>query len=513
MLTNKGSEWKLQLSEHADETLLMPIPGLRMNNRIAVGLIDAISAACEVLRIEKPQRATPTPFLSPLLFPFQQDGVGRLLEITSRSGGALLADDVGLGKTRQALVYSKERNGRTLIICPAYVRRSWEEEIKKLFPQDDVCVVEPLNSKNKKLVFETLRHGSQFTISSYEMADTALRECFQRIYPTTLILDEAHYLCGRQSKRSKSIAEIAALVPYKLALTATPAWNRPRDFFSLLKVLFGPRFGYPSSFDFRYCAGTINEFGGMVNRGVSNAEELRLRLSYYMVRREKHEVLKELPPLTRQVTWVDGTKKATDEFLRLQGLNALDTPNVSKALEATHEGKLTTAVELAIQAKRFLLFTYRKDHARKLHQLIEAEGVPCVCITGDLPTDVRAALCADAAREGKGVVATIDSAGAGLNLQGVAHYGIMHAIDWLPNKMHQAEGRLHRIGQTNGVLWNYIAMRDSIDEVVVRTVVEKMDSMHAILGGNEQMRNDVSDSLVSSPEIEADLLRQMYEDL
>ena len=111
------------------------------------------------------------------------------------------------------------------------------------------------------------------------------------------------------------------------------------------------------------------------------------------------------------------------------------------------------------------------------------------------------------------MVATIDAAGAGLNMQGVAHYGIMHAIDWLPNKMHQAEGRLHRIGQTNGVVWNWIAMRDSADEMVVRTVVEKMDQMHSILGGERDMRNDVSDSLAQSPEVEADLLGQMYEDL
>jgi SNF2 family DNA or RNA helicase len=515
MLQQKGSEWTLRPPKLTAEDLIaiQSIPGLRINGSTIGGLIDAVAAACLRLKLPLPVKPTRPPLENPQLFPFQRDGVARLLEITGRSGGALLCDDVGLGKTRQALAFTEQKKGRTLIVCPAYVRSSWADEIRKLQPAAIIAVRDVLTTKAKKEAWERDRTRASYVITSYELADTASQEAFTFNLPTTLVMDEAHYLCGRQSKRSKRLRELSAMVPYKLALTATPAWNRPRDFYSLLKVLLGSRFGTPSDFDFSYCAGQINEFGGMVNKGVSNADELRLRLSFYMVRREKKEVLKELPALTRQVVWVDADKKASAEFLRLQGLSSLDKPNVSKALEATHEGKLSTAVELAVQARQFLLFTYRKSHAHVLHQRIEAEGVPCVVITGDINTDERARLCKYAAENQVGVVATIDSAGAGLNLQGITHYGIMHAIDWLPNKMHQAEGRIHRIGQTHGVNWVYLAMRDSADEMVVRSVVDKMDSLHAILGGTKEMRHDLSDAMNESPETEAALMAAMYADL
>ena len=261
-LSNKGSEWTLRIPLTCDTAPLDGIPGLRVREQTAVGLVDAIAAACAVLKLAAPHRNPVEPREDAFLFPFQSAGVARLLEITQRCGGALLADDVGLGKTRQALTYTKIRGGRTLIVCPAYVRRSWESEILKLQPNANVITRDTLPTKARRQHYETNSLGATYVITSYELAQHAIRECFSHSFPTTLVMDEAHYLCGRNSKRSRALAEIAALVPYKLALTATPAWNRPRDFYSLLRVLFGSRFGSPSAFDFRYCAGAINEYGG-----------------------------------------------------------------------------------------------------------------------------------------------------------------------------------------------------------------------------------------------------------
>ena len=76
----------------------------------------------------------------PDLFPHQRTGVAFLL---SRRR-AILADDMGLAKTRTAIVAAREQapDGRFLVICPATLKLNWEREIKMVEPDADVQVLE-----------------------------------------------------------------------------------------------------------------------------------------------------------------------------------------------------------------------------------------------------------------------------------------------------------------------------------------------------------------------------------
>lgn len=488
--------------------LLRPIPGLRVFAGGVKGQIDAAAAACMVVKIQSPAPPSSYPFDDHSLRSYQRIGVGQVLVHLRHHGSALLADDVGLGKTRQALTTARDLGGRTLIVCPAHCRSTWLDELNTLGQHG--VLLGPVTNKAKQKAWDDAP-SARYVVTSYELAERAFAAAFPHDYPTLLIMDEAHYLCGRKSKRSQALEEMAKCCRYKLALTATPMYSRPRDLYKLLRVL-GIDMGYPSAFDFRYCAAKPNAWGGLDNKGRSNEEELKLRLSYYMTRREKREVLTELPPLTRQVVWVDGNEAAKRAFIKACQEERSEKAVIA-ALIATLDAKVDAAVQLAASAGRFVLFTYLRRHAAEIAQRLNDGGTPCVLITGDVPHEQREALARQAAAEGLGVVATIDSAGTGINsLRDVASYGIMHSVPWVPMLALQAEGRLHRMGQQGNVHWVYTAMRDSMDEVVVRTVVEKLDAARAILPSMEegrQMRNALDDEAGSAKDVLAALYDAM----
>lgn len=506
----KGSEWKLSTRPPLPEAV-RDVPGLRVHEDSVTGMIDAVAAAAKLLGTELPSDLKSVKHERVHgLRRYQVEGVNTMLRVLRTNGGALLADDVGLGKTRQAIAIADILRGRVLIVCPAHCRSTWADEIRTITSSEDFAVLGPATNKAQQAAWDEAC-SKTYVITSYELADKAIKAAFNTTLPNVLIMDEAHYLCGRKTKRANALESIARLTNYRLALSATPMYSRPRDFYKLLKVLFGARFGTPTAFDLRYAGGAFNQWGGIDNKGASNLDELKLRLSYYMVRREKRDVLKELPPITRQVMWVDGTDAAKAAFAYAMNEERSEKAVVN-ALVATLDEKLDTCVALARDAQKFLLFTYLKRHARELHRRLVDSGTPCVLITGDNSSHERAEIARTAAKNGWGVVATIDSAGTGLNvLRDVAGYGIMHSIPWVPNQAIQAEGRLHRMGQKENVHWVYVAMRDSMDEVVVGTVINKLDAVRAVMPSTEESRA-LRDSLDDSKGTE-DALKAIYDSL
>jgi len=514
----KNPWWGLRIDLESAEQLA-EIPGLSVNTfeSRAEGLIDAVAAACRILNRPLPPTRQPHENVIdnlPPLHPYQLQGVGLLHAITKEVGSAILADDMGLGKTRQAIAFTKSRDGRVLVVCPAFVRESWRAELQRL-GEDSVSVLGPILRKSDEAEWENARH-SRWVVTSYDhrMMEKAWGAAFAASSPAFFIMDEAHRLRGRDAKRTKLAKEIAALSNIRLMLTGTPMWSRPRDFYALLAILFGTRFGNQYNFDRRYCNGGVNEHGGWDNKGATNAEELKCRLAYYMVRRERHEVAAQLPSLTRQVIWCDPSKEAEIAFHR--ALLTKDPGSTHAALLATHKAKVEAALHLAHEAKRFLLLTYRKSLAHQMAEELNADGTPCLCITGEMSTPDRQAAVRQAQASKCGIVATIDSIYEGVDgIQHVADVGIMHALDYVPLKMAQAEARLHRLGQVSPVSWFYLACKDSMDSLVVNTIVNKMDQNRAIMGQhvNRELRDSLADSAGMSDTGAAEALRALYESL
>lgn len=477
-----------------DPALCDFIPGLKATPLEISGWPDAVAVACH--RTGKPRPSSPGPTLTPMAIPFwlklreyQKEGVMIVHSIVKSEGGVLLADDMGLGKCAQSLAVweSLGRPAPLLIIGPASVRRTWREQFKKWCP-DVTPMLAETGAQIAKATSQT-----QVIITSYELTAKLPRG----VSPQMIILDEIHNLRGRGAQRSLAAFEIGQTARYKLGLTGSPQWSRPRDWWMLLKILFGYRFGSADAFDEAYCGSFINKWGGKENKGATRLDELKLRLQWVMLRRTKAEVASELPPLTRTVRWVKGTKEARTAC----EANALGNMSLYDALATTLTAKIDTCVEAMVEAGKSLVFTWRKADAHEIAARAEKEGIDVRIITGDETHRRREALVSEAAKVGASVVATIDSVGTGVDgLQFVADTGIFHALDFVPIKLAQAEARLHRIGQIAPVTWVYLAMEHSADQYVVSAIVDKLQSYADVLGADEtsRMGNVLTDAEVAA---------------
>lgn len=431
---------------------------------------------------------------------YQLAGIRRVVRTMSLAGGCILADDMGLGKSVQTLGAwnALKRPVSLLIVCPASVRRSWLKEFSRWAPDVSVAVVE--SGKQAKEV----NPREKVVITSYELA----KKLGPQFTPHMLVMDEAHLLRGRRAERSNHLLELAKVSSYRLALTGTPMWSRPRDFWMLLKILFQYRFGTADEFDEAYCGAYINAYGGKVNTGATRLDELRKRLDYVMLRRTKEDVNAELPPLTRQMRWVPVTKEAK---LACQAAAVKSIP-FRTALEATLVGKLDAAVEAAKAAGRFLVFTWKRSHAEEIHRQLVKDGLAVELLDGDWTPAERQLIIDRAAKTGSSVVATLGSSSAGVDgLQHIADTVIFHAISYVPIEMAQAEARLHRIGQKNPVTVVYLAMEDSADQYVVETVVEKLDQWRASMGNDSTAKMNDTISQGAGYDAEAAALSAIYE--
>ena len=434
---------------------------------------------------------------------YQRAGTSIVVNRLRTDGGAILADDMGLGKTLQtyAIWDALNRPYPLLVIAPASVRRGWVKEAEKW-----LGVKARLVETGKQA--ENTMPGEGIVITSYELVGK-LPLSFA---PHMVVIDEMHLMRGRRTKRGDAILERTRCASYRLALSGTPMWGRPKDLWMPLKALFPDyRFGTADAFDYAYCAAFVNKWGGKENKGVSRSDELKERLGYVMLRRTKGSVGDQLPSLTRTIRWVPAEKKATQA---LQAF-ALGQLRLTDAIEATLQEKLEPVVDAVTECEgHAIVFTWQKKDVFKLEQLIEDEGFKVVAITGEMTHAQRAAAVEQAKKDQCCVVATIDSTGTGVDgLQHVASTVIFHALDYTPIKMAQAESRAHRLGQSKGVTALYFAMENSADRLIIEKVVDKLDAWRETMGKDQTAdMNDVM-SAPQTAEMEAKAIQDIYDSL
>jgi len=145
------------------------------------------------------------------LHPHQQHGARRLHALLELHGGALLADEVGLGKTFTALAVAA-RYPDALIVSPASLVTMWR----------DAC----------------LRAGVTATHLSYEYLSARSDLAALPHSPSLVILDEAHYARSPATRRYRALAKLTRGARV-LLLTATPLHNRRGDVDALFALFAG----------------------------------------------------------------------------------------------------------------------------------------------------------------------------------------------------------------------------------------------------------------------------------
>lgn len=174
-----------------------------------------------------------------------------------KTGGIVLADEVGLGKTIEAglvLRYMLESGARTVLIAlPASLRKQWELELEEKFDLkpvilDRLTVEHDAEDWHKKL---TDRQSVRIVIASYDYSGKLMKR-FPDVKWDFLIIDEAHNLRNLHgTKRAKRLFKLSGGIP-KILLTATPLQNSLMDLYGLVSFIDSRIFGSEKVFRQRY---------------------------------------------------------------------------------------------------------------------------------------------------------------------------------------------------------------------------------------------------------------------
>lgn len=467
-----------------------------------------------------------------VLRPYQCEGVA-FLRALALYGGALLGDDVGLGKTAQALftVRGLIADGvapLVVVVCPAVVKTVWEAEAKKWLGDyfAETFVVYGTKPDRYDLATRPAARPTLFVLN-YDIV-----HAWVPVFKTlgVVVFDECHYLLNERSRRSTAAKALASRAQARIALSATPMTARPRDLWNVVDTLEAGRLGKgPWPFLKRYADAhketVARNTTVWITDGSSHEDELALRLRWIMLRRSKADVMADLPARVRQVIPIKVPTKNIAPVWR-EGWEKSRRDTLTRALTLSGSGKIPEAVELATarlaEGHSVVVFSYLRETAGRVYQGIAKAtakakmNVEVALATGEDTSASRAAtvvrLREVAKKKPVCLVATIDSVGVGIDLS-FADIAIFVDLDWVPSKLLQAEGRLHRHGQTRSVTIYYLVGIGTADEYVQKKVIERLDLYERILGGAQEakgLREDLGAfEKMNEDEVLADLRRMV----
>lgn len=505
------------------------IPGCaKYGPKSIVGSADAI--ACAITYMVEKKGLNPIAFQSrELLVPHSEDrytyGADKRLRKYQREAvcflndkrRAILADDMGLGKTASAInaAMSFITQKRVLIVCPSYVRGVWFNEhdggeLTKWGPKGEMGHVFMCSGVKPK---DPPLNAYQTIICHYDIL-TAWSGMLASWIPEVVIFDECHYLMNPETKRTKAAKLVSKDAEYVWGLSGTPMTNRPRDLWGILDTIVPDRFG-SSFFNFgiRYCGAekkqvtpekVVWNFDGK-----SRLPELRERLQHIMLRRTKTDVALELPAKTRQAIRVD-VGKAAKGGNNYYPEHPNKSGNMRAALAVAADAKLKDSAVPLIQShldagSKVVVFTYRRAVADYI-----ASQCNGAVIHGGVSQSMRERILHEM-RTGAStrslLCATIDAASTGIDLS-YADVAVFVELTYEPHELLQAEARLHRFGQKNPVLIQYLIARGTADELVAEVVLSKLDALESTIGGFAEtgMKSDLSEK-------EEDIMAQLYKSL
>jgi superfamily II DNA or RNA helicase len=242
------------------------------------------------------------------------------------SKGAILADEVGLGKTIEAglLIAQKwaERKRHLLVIVPANLRKQWSQELADKFYLPSVIL--EAKSFNQAVRAGNLNPFDQEAaiICSYQFARS--KEPYVRQTEWNLVvIDEAHRLRNVYKETSKIANAIKKAVdPYpKVLLTATPLQNSLLELYGLVSVIDDYTFGDLKSYRSQFTRVDRNESFVALRQRLQTIckRTLRRQVLEYISYTNRHAIVQEFYPSDAEQELYD----LVSEYLQRPALYAL----------------------------------------------------------------------------------------------------------------------------------------------------------------------------------------------
>ncbi len=418
-------------------------------------------------------------------YPFQIAGIKWLIDHER----GLLADQMGLGKTMQAIIAMRVlfRRGKlknALVVCPASMSNTWEREVRMWAPELRTQRIQG-NPALRPTLWEA---PCEIHIVSYETLARDAEDLSAKKFDL-YVLDEAQKIKNPSTNNHRAVKRFQA--EFRWALTGTPIENSIDDVVALFSVL------KPDLFGSRLMANTSRWY---------SAEFVRREIGPHMLRRTIAETSLELPKLTHQDHWLD---------LK---------PAQRRAYTALERQSVATLRQLGFEATRVEIFAL----ITKLKQICNYDIISGQSCKLDFLNDELIALVADndkalvfsqypnktlkeiepklkkfnpisfdgsmSANKRDEAIAkfqdsdandvmlmSVKAGGVGITLTRANH--VFHFDHWWnPATVDQASARAHRIGQNKPVFVHSLYVADTIEERIYNLLKEKRELFDQVIG-------------------------------
>jgi SNF2 family DNA or RNA helicase len=459
--------------------------------------------------------------------PHQQDGALKILR--DLDGRALLADEVGLGKTITAGMVLKECivRGfvrRALILTPPSLVNQWKDELLTKFDLNFKEINKENEWENAEFAIASIDKVKNFNNQTNQFKHGEAHE----IYWDIIIIDEAHRLKDKTTFRWKFVDKLQK--KRLLLLTATPFQNNLIELYNLLSLL---RRGH---------LGTISEFRSnfLINgneRQPLNPRELKRKLSEVMIRRRRDEAkgihyMKRIPKI-QSVELTSEEKHAYEQVVDMLLMHYLDfngvpintvlaahsilpkiTSSTMSSMEflenlianskyhtstveiatdilrdfksLTKDSKLEKLIELIQEINKrdrgtkILIYTKHPATLKYITDTLGKQNFEITEFKGGLTPDEKTKRIAEF-KEKTQILVSTETGSEGLNLQFCSNI-INYDLPWNPMAVEQRIGRLDRIGQKKDIYVYNLATKGTMEEHVVDLIINKMCCIGLIMG-------------------------------
>lgn len=464
----RAVEWVLDLETQYSELIeagqkpKISIPGIAKKS---VGRVRQESAAeynrlrMSIAELIRPILLDPPP-LQPL-FPFQRRGVEWLLE---KSGG-ILADDMGLGKTVQVIsairiLFNRAEIRSVLVLCPKNLISTWEREFERWAPEIGVVALTSSGSARAQ-AWKSVYGHCHVIITNYEQIRTPPEPLIKRP-PDLVVADEAHWLRNVEAQITRGSFQ---LNPKRLwALTGTPVERDLEDLATLLSLIAPKEFA-PSD-------------------AKLHPSSLRSQARPYILRRQRKDVLKDLPEVVDSLELIELTKVQDDAYgraIREWRSNAGDKNELALGTrlltlcdmepDSKESSKANRILEhlksIHAKSEKAIVFSTRIAPLHELQIRISDRWGPdaCCLFIGELDSDQREEAISRFRSEKNTFVllASMRVGSEGLTLTEANHV-FMFSQWWNPSSNDQARDRVVRIGQRRMVRVYRLCCRGTIEE-------------------------------------------------
>lgn len=449
---------------------------------------------------------------------YQEETVRKVLK-TFR-GRALLADEVGLGKTIEALMVLKEYVQRgmvknALILTPSPLVSQWQDELQAKFGLSFAATDDPGYRKM----------GPDFWRQPFVLASINLAKSKRNFEVVTereydmVIVDEAHHLKNRNTLNWKLINALKKR--FLILLSATPVENNLLELYNLVTLLKPGQLKTASEFK--------KEF---MTRGdptdPQNRSRLKGLLSDVMIRNTRALANIAIPPRFAQTVQVNTVKAEIELYERItafaKDLNASDGKGHKLLLKNLLEeaGSSPRAVSLTLSRllekrdmllrhekeirainhmcraldenskNKFLLKLIRKSPGKLIvfvkylgtlehvSEFLEWHDIPFALFHGRMDNRAKDREI-DRFRKERDILVTTEIGGEGRNLQ-FCHQMVNYDLPWNPMKIEQRVGRIHRIGQENEVFIYNLCAAGSVEDFILEILDRKVNMFEMVIG-------------------------------